>query len=256
MTYYYRLLLQYKGCQYQGWQIQPPKYGKTVQGELNLALIKLSKSESIRTMGAGRTDAGVHALGQVVKVEMPLNINPQNLVRALNANLPDDIRVIKADFADQSFMPTVHARSKEYQYLFTCERTFTAFQNDFIVNYPFALDIELMKEACKILVGTHDFSNFYTEGTEVSSNVREILQCEILQIAQGGWQMLPSHYAFRIVGTGFLKQMVRLLMGAVWNIGRGKVSLEELRESLGPIKRERLGIVAPPHGLYMVRVIY
>jgi tRNA pseudouridine38-40 synthase len=207
-------------------------------------------------MGAGRTDAGVHALGQIAKVSIPLIIAPENLVKALNGNLPEDIRVILGEEIAEDFHPTVHAKSKEYHYRFTSQRTFTAFQNDLIVNYPFDLDLTKMREACKILVGEHDFTNFFCEGTEVSSYVRKIFSCEIVEIDQGEWEMLPSHLSFRISGSGFLKQMVRLLVGAIWNVGRGKISLEEFRSALGPTKVQRLGPVAPPNGLYMVRVNY
>lgn len=255
MIHYYRLILQYKGTRYLGWQIQPESAGITVQGELNKALEIVSKAKS-QSMGAGRTDAGVHALGQVAKVGIELKIPPENLVKALNVNLPDDIRVIFADHSDYEFFPTVHAKSKEYHYRFTCNRMFTAFQNDLIVNHPFEMDIERMKEACKLLVGEHDFVNFFCEGTEVSSTVREIYECEILKVDHQDWEMLPPHYIFKIVGNGFLKQMVRLLMGALWNVGRGKISLEEFQKSLSLPRTQRLGPVAPPNGLYMVRVNY
>lgn len=255
MIHHYKLLIQYKGTRYLGWQLQPEDAGLTVQGELNKALQIVSKSDSVKSMGAGRTDAGVHALGQVAKVGIPLIIPPENLVKALNVNLPDDIRVIEAEVSDEAFMPTVHAKSKEYHYRFTSKRMFTAFQNEYIQNHPFELDLTKMREACKLLVGKHDFTNFYCEGTEVSSHVREIYECEILEVNGKEW-MLPSHHVFRIVGNGFLKQMVRLLMGAIWNVGRGKISLEEFRAALGPNKVPRLGPVAPPHGLYMVRVNY
>lgn len=255
MIYHYRLVLQYKGTRYLGWQIQPAEAGMTIQGELNKALEKISKSRQVRTLGAGRTDAGVHALGQVVKASIELRIEPENLLRALNVNLPDDIRVVEVLLSDDSFFPTVQAKSKEYHYRFTFNRTFSALQNDLITNYPFELNLQKMKEACQFLIGTHDFSNFFCEGTEVSHHVREIYECDILLIAQDQW-MLPSHYVFRIVGNGFLKQMVRLLMGAIWNVGRGKVSLAEFKEALGPQKVKRLGPVAPSNGLYMVRVNY
>lgn len=256
MNQHYRLTIQYKGTQYLGWQVQPESAGRTVQGELNRALKVVSKSDEVRTLGAGRTDAGVHALGQVVKASIPLAINPENLIKALNVKLPDDIRVIAAEDSDAEFFPTVHAKSKEYHYRFTANPTFTAFQNELIANYPFVLDLELMQKACQILIGEHDFSNFYCEGTEVASNVRTIFECEILSVPQGHWGMLPPHYVFRIVGNGFLKQMVRLLMGAVWNVGRGKISLEQFKAALSPEKVKRLGPVAPPEGLYMVCVNY
>jgi tRNA pseudouridine38-40 synthase len=256
VTVHYKLIIQYKGSRYSGWQIQLGTSEITIQGELNRALSQVSKSNEVKTIGAGRTDAGVHALGQVVKASIPLSIAPENLVKALNVNLPDDVRVISAELSDEHFMPTIHAKSKEYHYRFTSQRMFTAFQNDLIVNYPYDLDIEKMRAACRMLEGEHDFANFFTEGTEVSSTIRKIFSCDIIEIEQGQWEMLPGHYVLRISGNGFLKQMVRLLVGAVWNVGRGKISLEEFRSALGPTKVQRLGPVAPPNGLYMVRVNY
>jgi tRNA pseudouridine38-40 synthase len=255
VIHYYRLIIQYKGTNYLGWQVQPEDAGLTVQGELNRALRTISKSENVKSLGAGRTDAGVHALGQVARIGIELQIPPENLIKALNGNLPDDIRVIAAENSNEEFMPTFHALSKEYHYRFTNTKGTTAFQNQYIANFPFEVDIEKMREACKILIGTHDFSNFYCEGTEVAHNVREIYECGILEISQDSW-MLPSHHVFRIVGNGFLKQMVRLLVGAIWNVGRGKISLEEFKAALSANKVPRLGPVAPPEGLYMVRVNY
>ncbi len=253
---YYRLTLQYKGTRYLGWQIQPASFGLTIQGELNKALAAVSKNEEVKSIGSGRTDSGVHALGQVVKVAIHLNIPPENLIRALNVNLPDDIRVIEAAQSTAEFIPTSDAISKEYHYRFTNERSFTAFQNELVANFAFDLDLEKMNEACKILVGEHDFINYFCEGTEVASTVRKIFDCEIYPVKQGLWEMLPSHFVFRVVGNGFLKQMVRLLMGAIWNVGRGKISLQEFKNSLSGPRTQRLGMVAPPEGLYMVRVNY
>lgn len=255
MIFHYRLIIQYNGTRYLGWQIQPKDAGKTIQGELNRALITVSKSNNIRSMGAGRTDAGVHALGQVAKVSIELKILPQNLIKALNVNLPDDIRVISAEDSDENFLPTIHATSKEYHYRFTFGRSPNAFQTELIANYPFDLDLEKMNEACKVFIGKHDFTNFYCEGTDVATNIREIYDCEVFAVDSTDL-MLPSHYVLRIVGSGFLKQMVRLIMGAVWNIGRGKISIEDLKSALGPERVQKLGAVAPPEGLYMVRVNY
>lgn len=256
MIHHYRLILQYKGTRYLGWQVQPEDAGLTVQGELNKALSQVAKSSDVKSMGAGRTDAGVHALGQVAKVSLPLEIAPENLLKAINVNLPDDIRVIDSVKSDEEFFPTIHATSKEYHYRFTANRMFTAFQNDLIYNHPFDLDLEKMREACRVLIGEHDFSNFYCEGTEVSSNIRTIFACDIIKAEQGSFGMLPPHYVFKIEGNGFLKQMVRLLMGAIWNVGRGKISIQEFRSALSATKVPRLGPTAPPQGLYMVRVNY
>jgi tRNA pseudouridine38-40 synthase len=178
VIHYYQLTIQYKGTRYLGWQVQAEDAGLTVQGELNKALTIISKAKA-QSMGSGRTDAGVHALGQVVKVSIELAIAPENLLKALNGNLPEDIRVIAAQESNFDFMPTVHAISKEYQYRFTCNRQATALQNDLIVNHPFDLDLDLMRQACKILVGEHDFMNYFCQGTDVSSTVRTIFECEI-----------------------------------------------------------------------------
>lgn len=187
---------------------------------------------------------------------MPLDIPVEKLVRALNSNLPEDIRILSAEVSDESFFPTIHAKSKEYHYRFTMGRSVSAFQNDLIASHPFELNIKLMQEACQVLIGEHDFSNFYCEGTDVSSNIRTIFRAEIHKIPQGEWQMLPAHYVFIVEGNGFLKQMVRLLMGALWNVGRGKITPQDLKAALSPVKIPRLGPVAPPEGLYMVRVNY
>ncbi len=253
MIHHYRLLLQYKGTHYRGWQVQPE--GLTVQGELNRSLRAISKSSNVKSMGAGRTDAGVHALGQVAKVSIELAISADGLMRALNAHLPEDVRVLASELSDDHFVPTVHAISKEYQYRFTLNRESGALQTELIANYPFAVDISRMREACSALVGVYDFSNFYCEGTDVAHKVREIFECEIIEVSRDQW-MLPAHYIFRIVGSGFLKQMVRLLVGAVWNVGRGKISISEFQAALSPKRVPRLGPVAPACGLYMVRVNY
>ncbi len=255
MIFHYRLIIQYNGTRYLGWQVQPENAGKTVQGELNKALATISKSNNVRSMGSGRTDAGVHALGQVAKVSLELKIPPPSLLRALNVNLPDDIRVVHAEESNEDFHPTTQAISKEYQYRFTFGRSPTAFQTELIANHPFDLDLVKMNEACKVFIGRHDFTNFFCEGTDVASNVREIYECEILSV-DCERLMLPSHYVLRIVGNGFLKQMVRLIMGAIWNVGRGKISVDHVRSALGPVKVQKLGAVAPPEGLYMVRVNY
>lgn len=255
MIHYYRLTIQYKGTNYLGWQVQAEGAGKTIQGELNKALTAVSKNKS-QSMGSGRTDSGVHALGQVVKVSIELEIEPEKLLKALNGNLPEDIRVIEAQHSDYDFHPTVDAKSKEYHYRFTCNRHPTALQNDFIANSGFELDLEKMNAACKILIGEHDFANYFCEGTDISTTVRTIFSCEVVEIPQGSWDMLPPHYALKIVGSGFLKQMVRLLVGAIWNVGRGKISLQDFESSLSGVPSGRMGVVAPPQGLYMFCVNY
>ena len=252
----YKLVIQYKGTHYHGFQIQ--KNEKTIQGELNQVLKTLSHSDEVKSIGSGRTDSGVHALGQVVKIEIPLSIAPLNLQRALNSLLPTDIRVIQVEECASEFHPIFGAKSKEYNYVFTLNSTLSPFAKDLVTDIDYDLNLSLMREGCKILLGTHDFINYQCVGTDVDTTVRSIFECEILhQQASGHWaELLNEYYVLRIVGDGFLKQMVRLIMGALWSLGRGKITLEDLRESLTRPMESRLGATAPPQGLYLKVVHY
>jgi tRNA pseudouridine38-40 synthase len=252
----YKITIQYKGTHYQGFQVQA--VGSTIQGEINKSLAILSKTTEIKTLGSGRTDAGVHALAQVMKIEIPVFIPPENLAKAMNSNLPDDIRVIDAEICEESFHPIYSAQSKEYNYLFTNNETITPFANELVTHFPHELNIELMKKGCKIFCGEHDFINFQCTGTDVESTVRKITECELVRYdSTGHWNaLLPDYYVLRIVGNGFLKQMVRLIMGALWSLGREKITLEDLEKSLKAPLKNRLGPTAPPQGLYLKKVHY
>ncbi|MGZ3789308.1 MAG: tRNA pseudouridine(38-40) synthase TruA [Bacteriovorax sp.] len=253
----YKITLEYKGTNYVGFQVQSK--GRTIQGELNNALKILSKSDEIKSIGSGRTDSGVHAFAQIVKIEIPVDIPEQSLVRAINSHLPPDIRVKKAERTTADFHPIFKAVSKEYNYVFTTNnRDLSPFVNELVTSHPFDIDIELMKEGCRLFCGEHDFINFQCTGTEVATTVRQILACEILHFQSGGHfgVMLEDYYVFRVVGSGFLKQMVRLMMGALWSLGRGKITLADLERSLKMPLSKRLGATAPPQGLYLKEVHY
>ncbi len=253
---FYQLKICYQGTAYSGWQIQPKD--KTVQSEVNQSLARIAKVDEslIYSLGASRTDAGVHALAQIVKIEIPLEIELLALKRALNANLPADIRCLEIHASSVDFMPITMAQKKEYRYLFTNDSRPSIFVKDLTGNCPFPLDFDVMGKACKLLVGRHDFQNFFCTGTPVRSTVREIFECRLEYCENLGFQgeIFPSHWAFVIEGNGFLKQMVRLLMGTIWEVGRGKVSLAELQDALCVKKEKKLGPTAPASGLYLARI--
>lgn len=256
--FYYKIEVQYMGQGFFGWQIQTKSH-RTLQGELMAALeIICHGKKNIKTVGSGRTDAGVHALGQVVRVDIPLQIRPISLVKALNTHLPEQIRVLSAEVVEGSFRPTSDAQWKEYIYLFTTNEQGSVFSEQLMANVVYDLDIELMNKAAKLFIGTHDFCNFYCEGTDVSTTVRTIYECEIIQERPSIYldRLFPEYFVFRIKGNGFLKQMVRLMVGVLWEIGRHKKSLEDLEEALKHRKSRKLGPVAPPQGLYLNRVFY
>jgi tRNA pseudouridine38-40 synthase len=255
MINYYNLKVEFKGTRFLGWQIQK-NFSPTVQGELNKACATIFKSEDVHTIGSGRTDSGVHSLAHVVKLTAPFEIEYEALKRGLNSILPKDIRILEVGESSKSFRPTSDALKKEYKYLFTNNEIESALQPDFISNNRFRLDFDKMRQACELFVGSHDFIDFRCTGTDVSTTVREIFECELIEHTVDFHGILPNHFVFRVVGNGFLKQMVRLMVGAVWNVGRGKTTLEELKSSLANPTGKRLGATAPPNGLYKTKVWY
>ncbi len=252
----YKAIVQYKGTHYKGFQVQPND--RTIQGEIHKALEIISKTNEIKTIGSGRTDAGVHALGQVLKIEIPVDVPGPNLAKALNSLLPTDIRVISSEIVLPEFHPIYSAQSKEYHYVFSTAEILSPLVNEIVTSFPFELNLALMNDACKIFEGEHDFLNYQCTGTDVDTSVRTIFKCEVSRTESSGhWShLVGEYYVLKIVGNGFLKQMVRLIMGALVNVGREKISLKQVEDSLKNKLDNRLGATAPPQGLYLVTVNY
>ncbi len=256
----YRLTLQYKGTHFSGWQIQSGQ--KTIQGELNCALKKIAQSENIYSIGASRTDAGVHALEQVARIELPVEIDGQNLLKGLNSLLHKDIAVSQVVPCPTDFQPAFHAQKKIYQYKFTCQNPPPPHFNGLVAWNGYSLNLDLIRQGCEIFAGEHDFKNFFTTGTPVQSTVRKIYSCKLEFVAADDfWKThWEGHYLLHFEGNGFLKQMVRLMVGALWNLGRNKISTDGLRKYLGPGDKttnlKRAGAVAPACGLYLAKIIY
>ena len=249
--FYYKICTEYRGQNFFGWQIQTRE--KTIQGEINQALAKLCKSLDVQTLGASRTDAGVHAKAQIFKAALPVEIPLKGLVEGLNSLLPVDIKILWAEYSDGHFHPLRDAKWKCYNYLFT-ENTLTPFSQDLVARSPKDLDIELMKEGAKLFLGTHDFSNFRCTGTDVPTTIREILEIDLRQeTSKGPWGEF-SYYVLEIKGRGFLKQMVRLIMGSLWNLGRGKITIQRLKDAIEKNLEGKVGPVAPPQGLYLKEI--
>lgn len=253
--HFFKLTLSYKGTNYCGWQIQS-QGEKTIQGELNKALEQILKSK-IKTTGCGRTDSGVHALYQVVKVESEKVIAFDKLLKGLNSILPSSINILEVSECDENFRPTNDAKEKTYHYYFSNNERPNALLEDLMANNSFELDFELMKKACEVFIGKHDFADFQCVGTEVSSTIREIYNCSLERVENfSAVTSTKNIYIFKVSGSGFLKQMVRLMVGTLWQAGRGKVSIDQIKESLQSPKGTKLGPVAPPEGLYLAHVQY
>ena len=255
---YYKLIVSYKGTRFSGWQKQNNDR-PTIQSHLEDCLFKIFQNREIKTLASGRTDAGVHALGQVVRVSTSVPIPCSALKNALNALLVSDVRILEVSLIDSSFHPIRDAAWKEYCYLFSLSGWNGApFFHQMVGHIGRNLDREKMQEAAQIFEGKYDFCNYRTTGGNSTTTWKRIYECRIESSEILFPLMKTPHplYIFRVKGEGFLKQMVRLMVGAVAGVGRGKISAEDIRSSLQNPMSDRMGAVAPPQGLYLREVFY
>ena len=242
-----RLTVEYEGTAYQGWQVQPG--GATVQEVLERALATALR-EPVRVRGAGRTDAGVHACGQVAAVRVR-HVPPdlERLRRSLNALTPDDVAVRDIAVVDDAFDPRRHARSRVYEYRIWNAPAPSPFWRRHAWHVPLPLDVAAMEEAVAALAGEHDFAAFRgADAGPQRSTVRRVLETAVR--ADG------PLLVYRIEATGFLKHMVRNIVGTMVEVGRGERSPSSMRDILESRDRTRAGPTAPPHGLLLVAVRY
>jgi tRNA pseudouridine38-40 synthase len=242
----YRLTLAYHGGAFAGWQRQPGK--ETVQGCLENAARKIW-GQPISMQASGRTDTGVHALGQVVSFQAPANHSPQTLIRALNANLPPTVRVLALRRAPQEFHARFSATGKIYEYRIWNAPQPDPFQLEFAWHVPRPLDLIQMRRAAKAFIGRHDFAAFTSNpGYARKTTVRTMRRITLRQ--QG------PEIRLRFEADGFLYRMVRNLTGGLVQVGLGKLSSADLKKILAGRQRTAMPPTAPPHGLYLVKVFY
>lgn len=251
--YTYKLKLSYKGTNYCGWQYQT-EYPETVQRYVEEVVTSIAKYKEYKVIGASRTDSGVHASGQVLKVVLPREVSPENLTRGMNSKLPEDIKVISSEFIHDNFNVNKDSKFKEYHYYFTINENENAAFSDTVYSYPVDLNLEKMKEACAMLIGEHNFMSFCTPGPKPARPFRNILNCSI---EKTNFLTLENDiYFLKIQGTGFLRYMVRFLMGAIWDIGLGKLSIEDFELSLKSGEKHGLRTKAPSKGLNLIHIEY
>ncbi|MEH7072394.1 tRNA pseudouridine(38-40) synthase TruA [Neobacillus drentensis] len=242
----YKCIISYDGSGFSGYQVQPNK--RTVQSVLEAALTKMHKGESVKVSASGRTDAGVHAKGQVIHFDSPLHIPEDRWAKALSSLLPEDIYVRSAVAVDESFHARFDAKGKEYRYLIHLSSERDPFQRNFVYQYPYPLNLKAMEQASKFFLGTHDFTSFCAAKTEVEDKVRTI---ETINFTVEN-QLLT----IRFVGNGFLYNMVRILVGTLLEVGSGDRSPEDIPIIIAHKDRTRSGKTAPSHGLYLWEVFY
>ena len=239
-----RLLLAYQGTRYQGWQVQPGQ--RCVQSALEQAFERISGGACVRMKAAGRTDAGVHAAGQVVFFKNPSRHDPATIQKALNAVLPEDITVLFAEAAPADFDPRRAATGKWYRYLIYNEHTRPSFHQELCWHVRERLDVEAMQRAAEGLLGQHDFSAFRASGCTARHPLRVLDR--IVGRPRRPWVVLD------VWGRSFLKQMVRNIVGTLVEVGRGRWQPERVREILEGRDRTLAGRTAPACGLMLRRV--
>jgi tRNA pseudouridine38-40 synthase len=238
--------LAYDGTGFFGYQIQPQ--ARTVQEEVEIALKKLHKGNDIKIVGSGRTDAGVHAKGQVFHFDTDLRIPTEKWPVAINSLLTNDLSVLKAEAVDSQFHARFDAKGKEYRYFVRASTTRDPFTRHFATSYPMSLDTATMQRASQAFIGTHDFTSFCSAKTEVVDKVRTINEIDIFE--ENGL------IVFRFVGNGFLYNMVRILTGTLLEVGSGNRGPETMSEIIDKRDRIHAGKTAPAQGLYLWKVYY
>ncbi|SER03293.1 tRNA pseudouridine38-40 synthase [Virgibacillus subterraneus] len=242
-----KCVISYDGTNFSGFQIQPRT--RTVQGELEKALTKIHKGEHIRVHASGRTDTGVHAKGQTIHFETPFTLPPQNWKQALNTLLPVDLNVYKVEVVPESFHARYDVAEKEYRYYVWNEREKDVFKQNYMYQFPYSLDIQAMQYACRYFEGTHDFTTFSSaKATIKGSKVRHMY--EVTCHKEG------SQIEFIFRGSGFLYNMVRIIIGALLDIGQGRREPTDITDLLEKKDRRLLGETVPAQGLYLWQVKY
>lgn len=237
----------YDGSQFHGYQVQPQK--RTVQREIQNALARMHHGSTIKIVASGRTDAGVHAYGQVFHFESPLKIPLERWPRALNSLLPGDIYVRHAEAVPETFHARYDVKQKEYRYRLLTRPEPDLFRRAYTAHVAQPLDLEAMNQAAEAIIGTHDFSCFCAANTDVKDKVRTVFHLSVRREKD-------DETVIRVVGSGFLYQMVRILTGTLLDVGKHKMAPERIAAIIAGGDRQAASATAPPQGLTLWKVTY
>lgn len=240
-----KIKIAYDGTNYHGWQTQlnMPTIQETIERAINIVM-----KQEANLIGSGRTDRGVHAMGQVANFTADTNIPEDKIKIALNANLPKDIRIIESEYISSEFNSRFDAHDKTYMYQIYNDRVWSPFYSRYSCFVPSNLDFEQMEKAVKFLIGTHDFKSFMAAGSEVKTTVRTIYDAQLIK--EG------NHIKLYVTGNGFLYNMVRIIAGTLIDIGKGIKAGHCIEEAINHTDRTLLGHTAEPQGLFLVNVNY
>ena len=249
MTTRYKMTVAYDGHLFHGFQYQP--HQRTVQGTIETALYKMTKGKTVIVEGSGRTDAGVHALGQVIHFDYPgKKIPPERMICALNSMMPLDIIFKNCAVVDEKFHVRYSAKGKWYRYCVSLDRFVDPFKRFYTGHYPYPVNIEKMKKAATDLLGTHDFTSFAASGGQIRNKVRTMYYVNVAKNEQS------NEIVFDFICSGFLYNMVRILVATLLEIGRGKRPINDIPRVISAKDREQVRETAPASGLFLYHVFY
>lgn len=241
-----KLIIEYDGKEFNGWQKQPNKLN--IQGTIEQA-IKQVTGEEVDLTASGRTDAGVHAFGQVANFKTNSSIPTDKIAIAINTKLKRSIRILSAEEVDERFHSRLSCKRKTYRYVINNSEFSSAIYRNLETHIPQKLDIEKMQEASKYFIGEHDFKAFKASGTSSKSSVRTIYKLDVKQMPQ-------NRIYIEVTGNGFLYNMVRIISGTLVDVGTGKIKPEEIEKIIKSKDRSQAGKTLPPNGLYLLNVEY
>lgn len=242
----YKITIQYDGTRYKGWQVQKST-DMTIQGKIQSVLSEMTGQE-IEVIGSGRTDAGVHAYGQVANFHVPEHFKAQEILEYLNQYLPMDIAVLDIEEVDERFHARFHATSKTYIYRIHTSTIPNVFERKYMYTYTESLDVEQMRKAANFMIGTHDFAAFCGNKKMKKSTVRTVSSIDIVE--------KESEIEICYTGDGFLQQMIRIMTGTLIEVGNGTKNPEDILSILLCKVRENAGYTVPAEGLSLKRVLY
>ncbi len=240
-----KLIIEYDGKSFNGWQKQPTKLN--IQGEIEKAIEEIT-GEKVDLTASGRTDAGVHSLGQTANFKTESQIQIEKFAKAINSKLKKSIVIKSAEEVDERFHSRYSVKSKTYRYIINNSDNGTAIYRGLEYHIPMKLDVKKMQEAMKFFEGEHDFKGFKASGTSSKSSVRTIYKGEVKHEGE--------RIIIEVTGNGFLYNMVRIIAGTLVDVGLEKIKPEEIPEIIESKDRTKAGKTLPPHGLYLLKVEY
>jgi len=238
------LTIQYDGTDFHGWQVQAK--GRTVQGDIENALSIIFPEEKISLFGAGRTDAGVHALGLVANIKLPQKLSANELRKAINGNLSQDVRIDSAEVVEDKFHARFSATAREYEYRLA--KTYSPVTRNFTAPLKWKIDTKVLMDCAEILIGEHDFTQFCKATAEVDNK-----NCIVFD---SQWKETSELLIFSIKANRFLQHMVRYLVGAMLEVGRGRYAVSDFNNLVNNTKSEAVVVRAPAKGLFFKKINY